>query len=168
MNFNCIFEAINESNSNAKYKQYTVGKYGLKSITDINYDISKHKLFHPRNLILGIGIDEIGYSTDTIGSVSPVYEVYKIVDENYSFGISRTIRGQLWNIRNQITRKSTRREFEFDKKELKKSKIFVIDNNSFSSFENAFYCVDIKLLTLREKLIELNYLKVKILKEMFI
>ena len=108
------------------YNQYTAGKYGLKLISDnkIKYDISKHKYFHPNSLILGIGIEEMGVSKDIFGCVSPIYMVYSINQDiiNTEF-VNQYLRVELNKYKGTITHRSTRREYEFDNKELHNLKI---------------------------------------------
>ena len=129
--FSDLFENILEKN-NHKFQQYTIGKNGIKKIDETNYDISNHKVFKKFNIIIGIGIDEIGSNKDLeYGSVSPVYDVYNIKILKYFDSIDVTLKEQLWKKRNFITRKSTRREFEVDKYELKKITLKVIDNKDF-------------------------------------
>ena len=124
-----LFDNQIEKN-NHYFQQYTIGKNGIKKIDEINYDISNHKIFKKFNVIIVIGIDEIGINKDLeYGSVSPIYDVYNIRNLKYFDSIYVTLKEQLWNKRNFITRKSTRREFEVDKYEL----LRVVDNKDFTN-----------------------------------
>jgi type I restriction enzyme S subunit len=123
--FNTIFIEYNNKNSNG-YSQYTAGKYGLKLIDEekIRYDISKHKSFHKNTLILGIGIEEVGVSIDIDGCVSPIYTTFDIVNADSKF-ISYFIKQCFDKNKGKITHKSTRRDYEFETKELSSLNIYL-------------------------------------------
>ena len=118
--FNNLFFEYKKLN-NLAYKQYTIGKYGIKELNyDSNlYTTNKHIIFEPNTLILGIGIEEIGVSDELFGCCSPIYK---------TFCINNQIINTCWfyyfasmyfdKIKRFVTQKSTRREFEFDYKAL--------------------------------------------------
>ncbi len=164
--FKDLFLSVNEKNT-LSLKQYTVGKYGLKEMDEGRYDISNHKVFYPTNLIVGIGIEEIGISEHTKGSVSPIYDVFSIKNNVHYDSLRITLKDQLWNKRNFITKKSTRREYEVDKKELLKMQIYVCDN---TMFDNITKCIDLNKKTvelLEQKLNCLIKIKNYLLNNMF-
>lgn len=101
--FRELFYSTNKKN-NLLLKQYTVGKYGIKEMDEGKYDISNHKVFNPKNLIVGIGIEEIGISEDIKGAVSPIYDVFNLNNNLYYDSIRFTLKKQLWNKRNFITK----------------------------------------------------------------
>ncbi len=160
----CEYKKTNKNN----LCQYTVGKNGLIKIDDINYDLSKHSIFYENCLLIGIGIDEVAVSLNNKGSVSPVYSVYSINDSYYNFYFYWFIKDLLIMQKRFLTKKSTRREFEIDKKELKKCKIpYVLD--AFIKFSIlTINSMDSKIKHYEERLINLGLVKVKILKDMFI
>ncbi len=120
--------------------QYTIGKDGIKLMKDdaCRYNTDKHIAFSPNTLILGIGIDEIGVSLDINGCCSPIYKTYSInndlCDTRFIYYFMRRI---LNKYKRFITQKSTRREFEFDYKSLKKIQIQI------PSVKNQKKCCDI-------------------------
>ncbi|WP_412031724.1 restriction endonuclease subunit S [Metamycoplasma buccale] len=133
-NFQQIFKKYKRVNNNV-YSQFTIGKNGLKLILDekIKYQLDKHIIFDPNSCIFGLGIDEIGISINETGCCSPVYKTYFINQKILnSFFIKLFINKYLNNIKRYITRKSTRRNFEIDYKELIKTK-FTIPNFYYQS-----------------------------------
>ena len=166
--FSDLFDNLIEKN-NHKFQQYTIGKNGIKKIDEINYDISNHKIFKKFNVIVGIGIDEIGINKDLeYGSVSPVYDVYNIRNLKYFDSIYVTLKEQLWKKRNFITRKSTRREFEVDKYELKKMMIRVADNKDFTNVYQSITNIKKVIEILNFSFNNLKAIKSYILRHMFI
>ena len=163
-----LFDNLIEKN-NHNFQQYTIGKNGIKKIDEINYDISNHKVFKKFNVIVGIGIDEIGINKDLeYGSVSPVYDVYNIRNLKYFDSIYVTLKEQLWKKRNFITRKSTRREFEVDKYELKKMILKVVDNKDFTNVYQSITNIKKVIEILKASFNNLKILKTCILRHMFI
>lgn len=165
--FRDLFSPINEKN-NLLLKQYTVGKYGIKEMDKGNYDILKHRIFNPTNLIVGIGIEEIGISEHIKGSVSPIYDVFAIKNKSYYDSIRHTLKSQLWSKRNFITKNSTRREYEVDKKELLKVKIFACEKRIFNSISNTIDLNKRNIKLLEQKLNSLFEIKNYLLNNMFI
>ena len=166
--FSDLFDNLIEKN-NHKFQQYTIGKNGIKKIDEINYDISNHKIFKKFNVIVGIGIDEIGINKDLeYGSVSPVYDVYNIRNLKYFDSIYVTLKEQLWKKRNFITRKSTRREFEVDKYELKKMMLRVVDNKDFTNVYQSITNIKKVIEILNFSFNNLKTIKSYILRHMFI
>ena len=166
--FSDLFDNLIEKN-NHKFQQYTIGKNGIKKIDEINYDISNHKIFKKFNVIVGIGIDEIGINQDLeYGSVSPVYDVYNIRNLKYFDSIYVTLKEQLWKKRNFITRKSTRREFEVDKYELKKMMLRVVDNKDFTNVYQSITNIKKVIEILNFSFNNLKTIKSYILRHMFI
>ena len=108
-----------------KLKQYTIGKNGIKEIDDCNYEVDKHKIFMKNDFIVGIGIDEMNVNINLDkGSCSPIYHVYS-TNENLVVPkfIYYYVRRAVEKIKPFITKKSTRREYEFNAKEFIKHKI---------------------------------------------
>ena len=106
-------------------RQYTIGKNGIKEINDNKYEINNHKVFVRNDFIVGIGIDEMNVNLNIEkGSCSPIYNVYStnenFVNPNFIYFY---IRKAIERIKPFITRKSTRREFEFNSSEFIKYKI---------------------------------------------
>jgi len=103
--------------------QYTIGKNGIVKIQEksLNYDISRHSVFVAKSCILGIGINEIGISINTIGACSPIYKTY-LINESivYTEFLYYFAKYYFNNAKRFITKKSTRRDFEFENKELYK------------------------------------------------
>ena len=120
--FNKIFISYKKLNEQS-LQQYTIGKNGIKSMSNhLNYSINSHIVFMPNTLILGIGIDEIGVSIDTTGCCSPIYKTYTINNEIVDTLFLNIFANDYFSmIKNRVTQKSTRREFEFDYKELAKT-----------------------------------------------
>lgn len=163
-----LFDNLIEKN-NHKFQQYTIGKNGIKKIDEINYDISNHKIFKKFNVIVGIGIDEIGINKDLeYGSVSPVYDAYNIRNLKYFDSIYVTLKEQLRKKRNFITKKSTRREFEVDKYELKKTILKVVDNKDFTNVYQSITNIKKAIENLNVSFNNLKILKAYILRNMFI
>ena len=111
--------------------QFTVGKEGLKLLNETNYDLSNHIVFEPFSLLIGIGIEEIAVSKNETGSVSPVYNVYKIINlENFAY-TKYFLKPLLWRKKAFITRKSTRREYEVDINSMVNIKLPISHNKKF-------------------------------------
>ena len=166
--FSDFFDNLIEKN-NHNFLQYTIGKNGIKKIDEIKYDISNHKVFKKFNVIIGIGIDEIGINKDLeYGSVSPVYDVYNIRNFKYFDSIYITLKEQLWKKRNFITRKSTRREFEVDKYELEKTTLKVVDNKDFINVYQSITNIKKVIEILNFSFNNLKIIKSYILRHMFI
>lgn len=120
--FSELFKEYSKTNTEG-LQQYTAGKYGLKLIDDekIRYDITKHKAFEKNSLVLGIGIEEVGVSQNLSGCVSPIYTTYKIDTEKIdTVFVNYHIKEQLYKNKGCITHKSTRRDYEFENKELER------------------------------------------------
>jgi len=167
INFLEIFNEYKQLNKN-NYPQYTVGKHGLIKIDDINYDLSKHSIFSEKNLLIGIGIEEIAVSIKDKGCVSPVYTVYSIndlLDYNYFYWFLKNL---LIIQKRFITKKSTRREFEIDKKELNKCKISYVMDEFIKSSILILNTIDLKIRNYEHQLFLIKNIKSKILKDMFI
>ena len=150
------------------FQQYTIGKFGIRKLEETNYNILNHKVFEKDNLIIGIGIEEIAFSHVQYGSVSPVYDVFEMVNKDFFDCLEITLKKQLWNRRNFITRKSTRRAFEVDKKELMKVNVFVVDNENFKNVYNSIVFVEKLIDSLITQLIRLKNIKLYFLDKMFI
>ena len=111
--------------------QFTVGKDGLKLLNETNYDLTNHIVFEPFSLLIGIGIEEIAVSKNETGSVSPVYNVYKIINlENFAY-TKYFLKPLLWRKKAFITRKSTRREYEVDINSMVNIKLPISHNKKF-------------------------------------
>lgn len=120
--FNQIFQEYSMKNV-LSLSQFTIGKYGLKRIeSDLLYKTTEHKMFNPNSMILGIGIEEIGFSfRDIKGCVSPIYNTYSI---NLSIAMPKYLKYVFPYVLNSykyvISKKSTRREYEIESKALSK------------------------------------------------
>jgi len=118
--FEKLFSEYKEFNTNG-LPQFTIGKNGIKNInnSDVNYPTNRHIIFYSSSLILGIGIEEIGISLQEYGCCSPIYKTYKIntslLNPEFSYYF---IKNYFHNYKRFITQKSTRREFEFDYKQV--------------------------------------------------
>ena len=165
--FSDLYVDINERNIDS-FNQYTVGKEGLKPILESNYDLQNHKIFQPNCLLIGIGIEEIAVSVNDSGSVSPVYNVYKINDKDYLNYTRFFLKPILWRKKAFITRKSTRREYEIDTKELLRFNLPVPFDLQFDKVCNSIESLDILIQQLTNKLKQLNRVKSYLLKNMFI
>ena len=166
-NFLGMFDEYKEINKN-NYPQYTVGKHGLIKIDDINYDLSKHSIFSERNLLIGIGIEEITVSIKDKGCVSPVYTVYSInesLNDNYFYWFLKDL---LIIQKRSITKKSTRRKFEIDKKELNKCKISYVMDEFIKCSISTLITISLKIRNFEQQLFLIKNIKSKILKDMFI
>lgn len=166
-NFLDMFDEYKEINKN-NYSQYTVGKHGLTKIDELNYDLSKHLVFSEKNLLMGIGIEEIAISKKDKGCVSPVYTVYSIndsLDNNYFYWFLKDL---LIIQKRFITKKSTRREFEIDKKELNKCKIAYVMDAFIKSSISTLNTIDFKTQNYERQLFLIKNIKSKIIKDMFI
>ena len=165
--FKSLFEEYNVKNEE-DFLPYTVGKYGLKQIQDFNYSISNHKVFKPNSLLIGLGIEEIAFSTKTTGSVSPVYNVYSLkscCDDSF---VDIFLKPLLWIKKAFITKKSTRREFEIDKKALENMKIPYLNSNEIKYLCYSIKKVDKLIETLMDKKDKLDLCKKYLLEAMFI
>ena len=164
--FSDLYVDISERNIDS-FNQYTVGKEGLKPILESNYDLQNHKIFQPNCLLIGIGIEEIAVSVNDSGSVSPVYNVYKINDKDYLNYTRFFLKPILWRKKAFITRKSTRREYEIDTKELLRFNLPVPFDLQFDKVCNSIESLDILIQQLTNKLKQLNRVKSYLLKNMF-
>lgn len=167
MKFKSLFEEYNVKNEK-DFLPYTVGKYGLKQIQDFNYNISNHKVFKPNSLLIGLGIEEIAFSTKITGSVSPVYNVYSLkscCDDSF---VDIFLKPLLWIKKAFITKKSTRREFEIDKKALENMKIPYLNSNEIKCLCYSIKKVDKLIETLIDKKDKLDFHKKYLLEAMFI
>lgn len=166
--FNELFIKYNCKNKDG-YLQYTIGVNGIKQLeSDRNtYDISKHKCFEPNSLILGIGINEIGIS-NCYGCCSPVYSTYKI---NTEIAVPDFIKYYIPIIFNKnkglITRKSTRREFEFTK-DIKNLTILLPDIKEQIKIANLLETINLNIEKENKLLILLKQYKQGLLQQMFI
>ena len=165
--FPLMFEEYKYFNKN-KFPQYTVGKNGLIKIEDINYNLFNHSIFSKNNLLVGIGIDEIAISITDEGCVSPVYTVYLINDHFDTYYFYWFLKDLLIKQKRFITKKSTRREFEIDKKELKKCKISYVVDAFIKSSISSLNTVDSRVRNYAQQLNLLRFIKIKLLKDMFI
>lgn len=130
--------------------------------------MQNHKIFQPNCLLIGIGIEEIAVSVNDSGSVSPVYNVYKINDKDYLNYTRFFLKPILWRKKAFITRKSTRREYEIDTKELLRFNLPVPFDLQFDKVCNSIESLDILIQQLTNKLKQLNRVKSYLLKNMFI
>ena len=165
--FSDLYIDINERNIDG-LNQYTVGKERLKPILESNYDLQKHKIFHPNCLLIGIGIEEIAVSVNGSGSVSPVYNVYRINNKDYLNYTRFFLKPILWRKKAFITRKSTRREYEIDTKELLRFNLPVPVDSQFGKVCKSIEALDILIQQFMNKLKQLNKIKSYLLKNMFI
>ena len=165
--FSDLYFDVNERNIDG-LNQYTVGKEGLKPILDSNYDLLNHKIFQPECLLIGIGIEEIAVSVNDSGSVSPVYNVYRINNKDYLNYTRFFLKSILWRKKAFITRKSTRREYEIDTKELLKFNLPVPVDLQFDKVCNSIESLDIFIQQLTNKLKQLSRVKSYLLNNMFI
>lgn len=114
-----LFNEYNIKNSD-NYPQYTIGKNGILPIKEHLHNIDGHKIFSKNDLIIGIGIDEINVNIFLEnGCCSPIYSVHK-TDTNLVFPefVYFYIKTYMHRNKNMFTKKSTRREFEINKKQL--------------------------------------------------
>ena len=165
--FSDLYVDINERNIDG-LNQYTVGKEGLKPILESNYDLQNHKIFQPKCLLIGIGIEEIAVSVNDSGSVSPVYNVYKINNKDYLNYTRFFLKSILWQKKAFITRKSTRREYEIDTNELLRLNLPVPVDSQFGKVCKSIEALDILIQQSTNKLKQLNRVKSYLLKNMFI
>lgn len=133
-----------------------------------NYDISNHKTFKLHDIVIGIGLEEIGISDNLNGCVSPVYDVYKLNNDIYFQSLKYTLKRQLWAKRNYISRKSTRREFEVDKRELDKLYISMLTDLKFKKYYDTLDTLNSLLQNKEQKLQDLLKIKEYLLNNMFI
>ena len=165
--FTELYTEINKRNIIC-LNQYTVGKDGLKPIYESSYDLQNHKMFHPNCLLMGIGIEEIAVSANNSGSVSPVYNVYRINHKDY-FNYSRFfLKPILWRKKAFITRKSTRREYEIDTKELLRFNLPIPVDSQFDVICKSIISLDILIQKFTNKLEQTKTVKSYLLKNMFI
>ena len=165
--FSDLYVDINERNIDS-FNQYTVGKEGLKPILESNYDLQNHKIFQPNCLLIGIGIEEIAVSVNDSGSVSPVYNVYRINNKDYLNYTRFFLKPILWRKKAFITRKSTRREYEIDAKELLRFNLPVPVDSQFGKVCKSIEALDILIQQFTNKLKQLNKVKSYLLMNMFI
>lgn len=167
--FSDIFNEYKEFNSR-ELTQYTIGKKGIVSLdSELNYNTDKHIVFHPGTCILGIGIDEIGVSRDIEGCCSPIYKTYNI---NHSIAMLDYIyhfsRMYFDSIKRFVTQKSTRREYEFDYKALKKMKMYIPSIEEQSKLVNLFNSFESKIKKEKDILKCYESQKVYLLRNLFI
>lgn len=148
--------------------QYTVGKDGLKKLGESDYDLTNHIVFRAGYLLIGIGIDEIAISENIIGCVSPVYNVYKVIDRNYIPYCKYFLKPLLWRKKRFITRKSTRREFEVDMIAVENIHLPIVQSHTFDLLCKTLNMVEIKLLIEEKKKEKLAIQKKFLLTNMFI
>ena len=137
-------------------------------ILESNYDLQNHKIFQPKCLLIGIGIEEIAVSVNDSGSVSPVYNVYKINNKDYLNYTRFFLKSILWQKKAFITRKSTRREYEIDTNELLRLNLPVPVDSQFGKVCKSIEALDILIQQSTNKLKQLNRVKSYLLKNMFI
>lgn len=118
--------------------------------------------------MIGIGIEEIAVSVNDSGSVSPVYNVYRINNKDYLNYTRFFLKSILWQKRAFITRKSTRREYEIDTNELLKLNLPVPVDSQFGKVCKSIEALDILIQQSTNKLKQLNRVKSYLLKNMFI
>lgn len=129
--FNDIFIEKNSKNID-NFPQYTIGKYGLNKIKNSKHSVLNHKNFFKNYLILGIGTDEIVLNINIdSGCCSPIYKTYLINNTKYSLYFFHFIKKIINTNKNKFSKKSTRRENEFDFLQLKKFNILIPDNSYF-------------------------------------
>ncbi|PSM51318.1 type I restriction/modification system, specificity subunit [Campylobacter blaseri] len=119
-----IFKEYAEFN-NLNLKQYTIGKNGINEIKDYKYNTKKHKIFKKNDLIIGLGVNEVNTNIFIEnGCCSPIYRTYSININLIKPIFSYYYLPRALNfIKHLISKKSTRREFEFDGKEFIKQNI---------------------------------------------
>ena len=165
--FSDLFKKEKIKNSQ-NFSQYTVGKDGLKKLEESDYDLSNHLIFESGYLLIGVGIDEIVISENTIGCVSPVYNVYKILDRSYLPYCKYFLKPILWRKKAFITRKSTRREYEVDTTAVENIHLPIVHSPAFGLLCKSLDMVEMKLF-LEEKLKEKLIIQKKyLLADMFI
>ena len=158
--FSELFKEYKKLNKN-EYEQFTIGKYGIKKIDkeSVKYSTKNHLVFEKNSLILGIGINEIGVSIDNVGCCSPIYKIYeinkKILYPHFAYYF---IKNYFNKAKRFITQKSTRRDFEFDYKQIYKLdfKLPMIDEqekiaNELTKFFNKLYIENKILENLKEQ-----------------
>ena len=159
---------VDVKNYNDNLHQYTVGKNGLKLISDVKYDLSSHKVFEDKCLLVGLGIEEITLSNNVVGCISPAYNVYKIHnDELYNF-LDIFLKPLLWRRKAFVTKKSTRRNFEIDVKELKKIKIPFLNSTFINILITSINLINKAILVFEKKYQQLELVKKDLLNKMFI
>ena len=95
-------------------------------------------------------------------------DVYTLNKINYINSLEITLKKQLINKKNILSRKSTRREFEIDKNELKKFNILVCDNSTFSINYNSIMLIKKTIEILEKEYNSLIQYKQYLLDNMFI
>ncbi len=116
--FNEVFEETREINKN-NFSQYTVGKHNILKIEKTNYDLSNHKMFTINNLLLGIGIEEVQFNLHiNNGCCSPIYKVYNLINKELNHYFYLFLKDIFIKNKAFISRKSTRRNYEFLYKDL--------------------------------------------------
>ncbi len=152
--FSDIFKKYSQKNIE-NFKQYTIGKNGIKEFPDLRHKINNHNVFFKNDLIIGLGIEEVNINIDIEkGSCSPIYTIYssnpKLLNINYGYYF---IPFYLKKIKNSISKKSSRREFEIISFELNKIRIPLINNREQKIISDFLLNIDKEMEFLKKELI---------------
>lgn len=170
VSFSELFIELSENNIN-NLKQYTVGKYGLKEYTSagMKHNTDKHKAFKKNSLLLGIGIEEVAVSVDLDGCCSPVYSVFDInIKKCSSKFVGYYIKGVFNKNRGVVARKSTRRDFEFEKKEIGKLRFNLPCKEEQTKIADFLSSFDKQIEMEKKELEKMQELKKGFLQQMFL